>query len=238
MESTDIFATKGLEYLIVVGYLATLAALWRLTSRRRRSPALVHEGAAHEWFELPRGLFFHRGHTWVAPESSDVVRVGMDEFALRLLGRAGSAVLPAPGQAVRSGEPAWAFETGGETIPVLAPVHGEVLEVNEAVRRSPELVHRHPYDEGWLLRIKVRNAHASLVNLLSGRAARAWMEEVLEKLWPVAPDEVGAVMPDGGVVVDGLARALEPDRWAEVAREFLLTGEAGHEADGEEVDLR
>jgi glycine cleavage system H lipoate-binding protein len=238
METTDIFATKGTEYVIVVAYLVALAVFWRLTSRPRRTVARVRPMAARGWFDLPRGLFFHPGHTWVAPEGSDVLRIGMDEFSLRLLGRSGTAVLPAIGQAVRSGEPAWALEAEGETIPVLAPVQGEVLEVNEAARRSPGLVHAHPYGEGWLLKVKVRNARASLKNLLSGRPARAWMEETLERLWPAAPGGPGRVMTDGGVVVDGIARALEPDRWAEMAREFLLTSEAGRPTEGEEVDVR
>jgi glycine cleavage system H protein len=234
METTDIFATKGLEYIIVLAYLAALAAYWILTSYPRRAPALAGPGSAREWFEPPRELHFHPGHTWVAAEGPEVVRVGMDEFALRLLGRSAIVTLPPIGQPVRSGEPAWAFESEGESIPVLAPVHGEVLEVNEAARQSSELLHAHPYDS-WLLKVKVRSAPTSLKNLLSGRLARAWMEDALAKLWPAGSGGVGVAMADGGGLVDGFARALEPDRWAEVAREFLLTNQTGLQTDEEEV---
>jgi glycine cleavage system H lipoate-binding protein len=232
MESTDIFAPKGLEYILVIGYLVVLAGFWKLMGRPRRATAPARPKAAHEWYDLPEGLFFHPGHTWVAPESAGVVRVGMDEFALRLLGRSSTVALPRVGQHLRPGEPGWALELEGETIPVLAPVDGQVVKVNNTVHDSPEVLHARPYEGGWLIKVKVANARASLKNLLRGRPARAWMEESIDKLWP---GELGALMADGGPLVDGFARALAPDRWGEVARAFLLTSEGEIPEDEKEV---
>lgn len=234
MESTDIFGTKGLEYILVIGYLVLLAGFWTLMGRPRRAPAPARPKAARGWFDPPKGLFFHPGHTWVAQESAGVVRVGMDEFALRLLGSSSTVALPRVGQRLRPGEPGWALELDGETIPVLAPVDGEVLRVNDTVHHSPEVLHARPYEEGWLVKVKVANAGASLKNLLRGRPARAWMEDSIDKLWP---GELGALMADGGPLVDGFARALAPDRWGDVARAFLLTGDGEVSEDGEEVSF-
>ena len=60
-------------------------------------------------------------------------------------------------------------------------------------------------------------------NLLSGRLARVWMEEALDKLQPVRGGSLGALAQDGGVPLAGLARIVDPGRWDVLARTHLLT---------------
>lgn len=225
MPSTDIFATKGLEYLLVIAYLALLAGVFRfLATPRRPSPPRAADGHG-EWTAIPDGFAFHPGHAWVLPEGADVVRVGVDEFALRLVGRATAVALPAVGDRLRQGEPGWTMEVESKKIPVLAPVDGRVVEVNHEVRESPGLLSDQPYHGGWLLKVRVRNARAAVKSLLSGRLARAWIDEKIERLRRMQAGGLGVVMPDGGVPVHGFARALAPEHWDDVARELLLTGD-------------
>ncbi len=111
---------------------------------------------------------------------------------------------------------------------MLSPVDGVVTDVNDRVRQSPILAHDHPYDEGWL--IKVRNAAlaANLKQLLTGRLARRWIEDATDSLRGGLTPALGHVYEDGGVVIDGLARSLEPARWDDVARRFFLTDGGDH----------
>jgi glycine cleavage system H lipoate-binding protein len=228
MEATDIFATKGIEYLIVIAYLVLLVGFWRLMAR----PRVVRAGARavrqvgralSDWFDLRDGFYFHQGHAWAVPESEDVIRIGMDDFAVKLLGRPGSVRLPPVGQRLRQGERGWEVEVDSNSIPVLSPVDGQVVAVNEDVRGSPALVSSEPYDGGWLVKVKVGNSRATLKNLLCGNLARAWLDETTEKLRQMQSGELGTVMADGGIPVDGFVRTLVPNRWVEVAREFLLS---------------
>jgi glycine cleavage system H lipoate-binding protein len=225
--SADLFATKGLEYLIVVGYLAFLIVFWRL-ALRPAAPAGAHGRARlraprRGWFDVPDGFHFHQGHGWVSPDDPHVMRVGMDDFAQKLLGRASGFALPAVGARVAQGEPAWRIRLDGHEIPMLSPVDGEVVEVNPEVATSPELVNADPYQRGWLLKVKVRNPNATARNLLSGGLARGWMDGIVENLRGMRAAELGVVLPDGGFPVDGFARALSPERWDDVARTFLLS---------------
>ncbi|UCF40360.1 MAG: glycine cleavage system protein H [Gemmatimonadota bacterium] len=227
IESIDIFATKGVEYLIVIGYLLVLVGFWRLLGSPARHE--VEAGAAARparkpalWFETPEGVYFHQGHTWATPEDGDLVKVGMDDFARRLLGTPGGLGLPTVGARLSQGERGWAVDVEAESIPMLSPVTGEVVAVNDAVLGSPQLA-ADPYGEGWFLKVRVPNRGAVLKNLLSGRLARAWMADTVEKLRAMPAGELGTVLPDGGVPVDGFARVLAPEQWAEVAREFLLS---------------
>ena len=71
--------------------------------------------------------------------------------------------------------------------------------------------------------VKPRNAKSDLKNLLSGRLVSAWMEETVNSLRVRMGENLGLVYQDGGVPVTGIAKALSPDKWDEVAKEYLLS---------------
>lgn len=225
---TDIYATKGIEYLLCIGFLLLLVPFWTMLSRPvyaagRAVHAAVQRSLAG-WFSVPDGVHFHRGHTWAVPEGADVVRVGLDDFAYKLVGRPGRIVLPEPGARLEQGERGWRLEADSKSIDMLAPVRGEVLAVNHAVLASPDILDRDPYGQGWLLRVRVPNPDAAVKNLLSGKLASAWMEETAGRLERrMSASDFGTTLADGGVPRPGFARELSPDRWDEIAAEYFLT---------------
>ncbi len=235
MEGTDIFATKGLEYLIVIGFLLLLVGYWRILQGGARPtaaevvPAFRPEGvAATRWFGLPAGYLFHQGHTWAHPQETGLVTVGMDDFAGQLLGEPDGLELPTPGTRLRAGEPAWRVRVGSASVPMVSPVDGEVVAINDAVLTSPSLASRDSFDSGWLLQVNVRDRDAAARNLMSGDLARDWLARCAERLRTVWTSGLGMLLPDGGAPVQGFARALGGEHWAEVAEEFLLVG-SGHD---------
>ena len=97
-----------------------------------------------------------------------------------------------------------------------------MVAVNHAVVDSPGLVNNDPYGDAWLMKIRVPES-SNLKNLLSGRFARAWMEESVHSLREVMAGDLGMVMQDGGIPVSGFARNLDEERWEDIAAEFLMT---------------
>jgi glycine cleavage system H lipoate-binding protein len=229
----DLFATKGVEYLIVIVFLSALTVSWRLF-RPVVSPAVLRQARSEEWKAILRSarapaadVMFHPGHAWARLATGEgTAVVGWDDFARRLIGPPEEIRLPKPGTRIRAGEPAWSIGTGGRAIPMLAPVDGEVEAVNEAVLRDPTLASRDPYGEGWLMRVRVPAPEPLRRNLLGGRLAQSWSElaeRALQGIAVDAPDPaLGAVMADGGEPRAGLARTLAPDRWEEVVNRLLL----------------
>jgi hypothetical protein len=102
-------------------------------------------------------------------------------------------------------------------------VKGEVVEVNDEVIRSPQLVCDDPYERGWLLKVRAANAAAAVKNLLPQRLAGAWMDEVYEELGGLMGGELGVVLQDGGPPLPGFAAQVAGDRWPEIASRFFLT---------------
>jgi glycine cleavage system H lipoate-binding protein len=224
----DIFATKGLEYLIVIGYLLLLMGVWRLLSPPKLARALGMRSprkpvASHQWFALPDGVFYHQGHGWAAPTEGDTVRVGMDDFAQRLVGTPDAIALPHVGERLEQGVEGWALQFGAERIAMVSPVNGEVVSVNPALGDSLDMVNADPYGRGWLCEVRVSSPRAAFKNLLSGDLARSWMHQVVERLRQMPTASLGVVMPDGGVPVSGFARVIAPDDWTNVARDLLLS---------------
>jgi glycine cleavage system H lipoate-binding protein len=222
----DIYATKGLEYLIVIAFLAAFVVFCRYMSRPREAEAMAAPGSDVTRFRVPEGLFYHQGHSWLRPEQGSIGVVGLDDFAQKLVGKVDSLRLPAVGTSLTQGGKGWSLMVDSTPISMLSPVDGEVVEVNRAVERSPEILKDDPYGKGWLLKVKSPRMHADTHNLLSGKVARAWMENALDKLQPLHPESPGPVLADGGLPVEGLARILGGNRWQDLAKTHLLTEEA------------
>jgi glycine cleavage system H lipoate-binding protein len=223
----EIYATKGAEYLLVIAYLLLLILFaWfaRATAPRRALAAAPARALGlGGWFAVPEDLHFHRGHTWARDEGGGVLRVGIDDFAAKLLGRAEALRLPASGSRLEQGDAGWRMDVDGRGLELLSPVGGEVLEVNEEAVRAPERVSDDPYGDGWLLKVRSSRPAAALKNLLPGRLARAWTDQAAARLNTLMGGELGVVLQDGGVPVPGFARHLAGERWHEMAAELLLT---------------
>jgi len=224
--TVDLFATKGIEYLLVLLFLAGLVLFWRVLQWPGTAPvpALGRAMTAlTDWFSVPEGFSYHQGHSWALPGADGVVRVGVDDFARRLLGDLDALRLPRVGAQLAQGERAWAVEVEGRSIPMLSPVHGEVVEVNEEALARPRIVSEDPYERGWLFKVSTPRLAADLKGLLHGELARSWMEGTVNRLRARMGGSLGLVYEDGGTPVMGFAKSLAPDRWDEMAREFLLS---------------
>lgn len=224
----DIFATKGLEYLLVILFLAVFTMVWWLlrqpTSPRASIPSRVTGGQVPvEWFRLSEDAYYHPGHTWARPRDGNTVRVGMDDFAQKLLGVADSITLPTPGTRIRQGGRGWRLDVRSRPIDLASPVSGEIVAVNPEVLASPELVNEDPYGRGWLFDVHVPDLKAVERNLLKGRFARSWMTETVNLVREHMAGQPASVMQDGGVPVSGFAFELAPGCWYEIVTEFLGT---------------
>ncbi|MGE5176509.1 MAG: glycine cleavage system protein H [Hyphomicrobiales bacterium] len=222
----DPFATKGTEYLVVLLFLFTLPLYWRYLNR---TPGLAAERARAArrapltgWFRLPDAAYYHAGHTWAMPAGGGRVRIGLDDFAQKILGSPELITLPALGARVARGRPGLTVEVGQRAFDLPSPIGGRVVARNDAVLARPDLVSRDPYGAGWLYEVSAPAWNSGLRSLLRGDRARAWLARAEDALRLRMSPEVGAVLQDGGVPVSGIARALAPEDWDRLARDLLF----------------
>ncbi len=221
----NLFATKGIEYLIVIGFLIVFILYWQYLNRPARTRASLASRTMrtiNNWFTLVKNAYYHQGHSWAIPEASEIVRVGMDDFAIKFLGKPDAIELPEVGSHLEQGEIGWQVQLDSKKIPIISPVEGEVVAVNQEILQSPEKLEKDPYRDGWLLKIKVPRLKPNLRNLLTGKLAVSWMEDTVHRLHQHMAGELGMVMQDGGLPISGFARTLAPEKWDELASEFFL----------------
>lgn len=228
-EYVDIFATKGLEYLVVIGFLITLIVFWRFLNRPvATAKTIIPERIKTtliDWFYLADDFFYHQGHSWAIPENAEVVRVGIDDFAQKLLGKPTDIQLPKVGSQIAQGENGWKLAFNDKSFNILSPVNGKVVEVNKNVIDDPELLNKDPYQKGWLLKVKPSKLKTDEKNLLAGGLAKAWLENIVDKLSNRITGDFGVVLQDGGLPIAGFAKEISPTDWDKLAKEFLLTSE-------------
>ncbi|HTS12738.1 MAG TPA: glycine cleavage system protein H [Candidatus Limnocylindrales bacterium] len=219
--------------LLVVITIAIFLAIDYVRSRRKATqPAataperdLVVARTVPEYvagFELPARLRYHPGHTWALRESPTLVRVGIDDFAARLVGKVDGVLLPKRGQWIRQGQKIFTALKDGNKAELVSPIEGEVTSVNEAVLNNAASFGHDPYGEGWLLTVMSPDAQTNFRNLLAGSLARQWMSETASRLRAKLPAVAGAVAQDGGLAMRGLTDHLPDEQWSSLTREFFL----------------
>lgn len=225
----DLFSTKGIEYVLVIMFLISFVMFFRYLEKPARLTARVSIPVAIEstlinWFQILENYFYHPGHCWVKVESGNVVSIGIDDFASKLLGTPNKINLPRLGENIAQGEMGMSMEIDGKRIDLLTPVNGEVVEINQDAVDNPDLFSRRTDEsDSWLFKVRVPKLKANLVNLLSGDLAKAWMEEVSHKLSRLTTGDLGFALQDGGQLKDGFSKEISPENWDELAKEFLLT---------------
>jgi len=192
------------------------------TVAREAAPRVVPALVAG--FQVPSNVRYHAGHTWALSESRDLVRVGLDDFASKLIGKVENIALPQRGRWVRQGQKIWTIFRDGKSVDMVSPIEGTVTDINEAVVKNPELARKDPYGEGWLLTVQAPDAKVNFRNLIGGALARLWTEESalrLRKRMPIAM--AAALAQDGGVAVDDISAHLPDEEWATLTKEFFLS---------------
>lgn len=103
---------------------------------------------------IPAELRYAASHEWVRPEGNGIYTVGITEHAQELLGDMVFLDLPDEGVQIAMGDDVAVAESVKAASDVYAPITGEVIEVNEDLEDSPELVNSDPYGDGWLFKVK------------------------------------------------------------------------------------
>lgn len=125
--------------------------------------------------QVPQGLYFTKSHEWVKVEG-DTATIGVSDYAQSELGDITYLELPEPGSQVSRGEPLGVIESVKAASDIYSPLTGEVVEANAEVTDAPDLVNSSPYDQAWLIKVKVSDT-AELDALMDSPAYETFMAE-------------------------------------------------------------
>lgn len=179
-------------------------------------------------FKFSRHLFYHPGHTWSRVEEEARVRIGPDDFAMKLIGRLYGLRLPGPGDKVMRNHVCCHLVNRAGEASLVAPVSGTVIDRNKDLLQLPSLASLDPYGRGWMLLVEAEDLVASLKALSYGRKAEVWyilesekLEREIQALRVPVPSDLGVTLQDGGLLISELSRFLSVSQFEGLADKFL-----------------
>ena len=173
-------------------------------------------------FTFPQGYYLHHGHAWARVEEGSSVRIGMDDFALALLGPLDRVEAPLMGKIVKQGRPCIEAARGEHRAGVLCPLSGVVTAVNPTLRERGNLANQDPYTEGWVMTLQPRALRREIRNLMLVPQSAEFLEEEVGRLHGIV-EEVLPLAADGGHFGRDIFGAAPQLGWERLTRAFLRT---------------
>jgi glycine cleavage system H protein len=224
---SDIFDTKGIEYIIVIIFFMLIIPFWRMLNR----PVKVSESTDEalraislQSLRIPQGLLFNRNHTWTHLERSGVASVGMDDLLLHLTGGVELSYLKAQQEKVKRGEPIIRISQKGKELVLASPISGEVDMVNQSLKQPT--TDDDPADT-WLYRIRPERWQEETADALMAARASEWagreLERIRDFLAETASETSGSevILQTGGELTGHPLREMDQKAWSGFQDKFL-----------------
>lgn len=229
---TNIFDTKGIEYLIVITFLLVLTPFWLLISRKQKQPvaatSLKHVITSGS-LNIPQGLFFSKFHSWAYLEKNGTAKVGLDDLLLQLTGEVSVNQLHEPGSKISKGELLTVINQGNKQLKICSPISGRIVSTNTKLKNTPALLRSDPYQGGWIYAIQPSSWKADTSSCFLSEDATQWAIRELEHFKEFLatsvnrylPDPLQVVLQDGGELVEHPLAELPDEVWTEFQDTFL-----------------
>jgi len=188
-----------------------------------KSKSLPFEVQQVKGFDVPMGYYFHDGHAWARIESGGCIRIGLDDFALKVLGEADALDLPLMGKELDQGKIGWGLKRKDNSADVLSPIDGVIVEVNSEIREKPDMANREPYGGGWLFMVRTPDVKATIGKLMADQQSLTWMNREVSNLENMIEDVAGPLAADGGYLVNDIYGNLPDIGWNNLTKAFLKT---------------
>jgi glycine cleavage system H protein len=181
---------------------------------------------------IKESLFYHPGHTWIKVEKADEVRIGLDLFLAKIIGKVKVVVLPLSGRRLLAGQHLCSIIREEGILHIVCPVNGLLLSVNPKLKDQPELINEDPLGDGFLVTLKPKNLQRDQKYLSFGEGALSWCQKEWERFKAAVLSEVhlgqvrlGVTMQDGEIRLRDMKEFIAPERYIQLVRTFLREGE-------------
>lgn len=191
---------------------------------------ITHFPASYDFtkgeFSIPGGVFIAKNHTWVNITEAGIAKIGIDDFAKKLIGKIDSIELPNLGMNVKAGQPLFTIKQGNRSVIFNSPVSGRVSQINTLLKSNVEALDITPYDKNWICALDTENIDEEIKELSIGKSAVAFFQEDIEKFNKIMLDilkseQKGDEYLDERLFVGQLEK-LNDVNWQKVVAEFFI----------------
>jgi glycine cleavage system H protein len=228
----DIFATKGIEYLIIITFLALLIPFWLVLNNKVKISGQVQKALGNlsaNILRIPHGLFYSKNHTWMYMEKSGEAKVGLDDLLLHITGDVKLNNLKNRGEIINRGDLLTEICQNGKLLGIFSPVSGEIMDINTSLNASYNMLNEDPYGKGWIYKIKPTDWIGEAKSCYFAEEATNWSSRELEKfkdflavsMKNYTHETSMLILQDGGELSDHSLSSFPDEIWKDFEKEFL-----------------
>ena len=171
--------------------------------------------------KAPQGYYLHPGHVWAKVEEGSSVRIGLDDFVLRVLGPLDRIDMPLIGKQVQQDHPGIVLHRRGHRATARIPVSGVVTAINSRLFEHGSLANREPYADGWVMQVHADNLRSDLKTLMIRNETREFLSGEIDRLYAVIEETAGPLAADGGQLGSDIYGNLPGLGWDRLVDHFL-----------------
>jgi glycine cleavage system H protein len=123
-------------------------------------------------------LRYSKDHIWARLDDDNRITIGLSDYGQENLGDISRIDLPEEGDEVIKDESFSSLESQNEVIELYSPLSGEIIEVNQDLQDSPEIINEDPYQDGWLIRVDVPST-TEYYELLTADEYEEYLKEIV-----------------------------------------------------------
>ena len=172
-------------------------------------------------FSIPGGVFISEGHCWAGISQDGAVRIGIDDFAKKLIGKIDDIEFPNLGMTIVKGQPLFSIKQGKKSIQFNSPVSGQVAKVNLDLGDNLEALDYSTYEKNWICVIDADKLDSELTQLKIGKNAVNFYQDEIDRYTKRIKDFLrnGDDKKESFELYWGQLQNLEEKDW------YILTGE-------------
>jgi glycine cleavage system H lipoate-binding protein len=173
---------------------------------------------------VPAGYYLSAWHLWVKIEDQGMVRMGIDDFGARLLGKIDTIHTPLMGKRLHQGQPGFTLFKERYPIVFSSAVTGIITRVNPEVQKHPNLVTTAPYTDGWIFLVHCQNLKNDLKQLLFMEEGVHFMAGQAKMLSAFLEDATQMKAADGGTLIKDILGNIPKAHQDRLIQTFITPG--------------
>ena len=183
-------------------------------------PAEIDQGIGGE-FSIPGGVLVSSGHCWVSLADDGTAKIGLDDFAKKLLGTIDSINFPNVGMNVTAGQALFSVNQGHRRARFNAPLSGKVVKINEDLGKNCAMLEEMSYGDNWICIIEGNDLDAELPNLKIGKSAVALFQEDIDRFQASVQEGNDPDQSDPSPLFIGAIEKMNDARWDATVNMFF-----------------
>lgn len=177
-------------------------------------------------FAIPGGVFISEGHCWVSIEQDGTAKIGIDDFAKKLLGRIDDIEFPNLGMEISTGKPLFRVKQGNRSLPFNSPISGKVSKINSNLLQNLSDFDITSYEKNWICIIDAEKLDEEVNNLKIGKTAVSFFQDDIDhcktQISQMMDDkETAKEIGNNGELFIGEFEKLDDKNWYKITGEFF-----------------